>query len=90
MYLVLRQMAIIRLSRRMMVSLLDQRPLVTITWFGKPGHLQSVSFSFGWRLTRDAGLLTGLQREAWIIQLGAFFMTRKLKLLTISLSLVCS
>jgi hypothetical protein len=71
-------------------SLLDQRPSVTITWFGKPGHLQSVGFSFGWWLTRDAGLLIGLQREAWIIQLGAFFVTRKLKLLTISLSPVCS
>jgi hypothetical protein len=74
----------------MKASLLDQRPLVTITWFGKPGHLQSVGFFFGWWLTRDAGLLTGLQREAWIIQLGPFFVTRKLKLLTISSSSVCS
>jgi hypothetical protein len=90
MYSVLRQMANIRLSRLTMVFLLGQHPLATTIWYGNPRHLQSVGFSFGWQQTKDAGLLTGLLREVWITQLGVSYVIRKLKLLTISLSLVCS
>lgn len=63
MYSILLQMANIRLSRLMKVFLLVQHPLVITIRCGKPGHLQSVGFSFGWLQTRDAGLLTGLLRE---------------------------
>jgi hypothetical protein len=59
-------------------------------WFGKHRHLLSVNFSFGWLQTRDVGLLIGLLREVWITQLVVSYVIRKLKLLTISLSLVCS
>jgi hypothetical protein len=94
MYSILLQMANIRLSRLMKVFLLVQHPLVITIRCGKPGHLQSVGFSFGWLQTRDAGLLTGLLREVWITQLGLSYVIRKLKLLlkllTISLSVVCS
>jgi hypothetical protein len=91
----------------MKVFLLVQHFLVITIWFGKPGHLLSASFSFGWLRTRDAGLLTGLLREVLITQhcllcdqeaetldhiLVSCVFTRVfwLKVLTISLSLVCS
>jgi hypothetical protein len=90
MYLVSRQMAIIWLSRCMMVSLLAQRPLVTITWFGKPGHLQCVGFSLWLAANKRCWTADRLAKRGLDHPARCFFVTRKLKLLTISLSLVCS